>query len=445
MRNKCAEAYQEVVSTGRLNSDNYTLADFIDMESRDIFDKAIAYFEYVEDYKRKGFYSYQRQLLSPCENRVIIKDPWSGETREMIMMASNNYLGLTTHPKVVKAGLEAYAKYGSGPGSVPLFAGTYDITRKLELKLAKFKGCEDAIVFPSGYSANVGTISALLRADDVAILDKLDHASIIDGCRLSGAGIDVFRHNDMDRLKRCLERDNKKYRGRLIIVDGVYSMHGDICKLPEIKELADSYGAKVMVDDAHASGVIGKKGGGTTDHYGMEGKVDLVIGTLSKTLGSAGGFLASSKEVVDYVRFYARSFFFSTSLPPSTCAAVNAAIEVIEEEPGRREQLHLNVRYLYEGLSSIGLKVTPPGTGILSLVVGEELTLRKMSKRIHELGLYINPVPFPAVPKGQASFRISLMATHTQEDMDEAITIIEKVSREFGLIESKIYAISASF
>jgi glycine C-acetyltransferase len=440
MRNKCTEAYQEVLSTGRLNSDNYSLADFYEMESNDIFDKTRPFQKHYEDYMRKEYYTYQRLLLTACKNRVIIQDPFTGRHKEMIMMGSNNYLNLTTHPKVIKAGLEAYRKFGSGPGSVPLFAGTYDITRELELKLAEFKNCEDAIVFPSGYSANVGTISALLRPGDVAIVDKLDHASIIDGCRLSGASMEVFRHQDMSRLKKCMDRCSRRYKGKLIIVDGVYSMLGDICNLPEIKDIADFYGAKVMVDDAHASGVIGLHGKGTADHFGMEGKVDLVIGTLSKTLGATGGFLASTTEIVRYLRFYARSFFFSTSIQPSTSASVKAAIEVIEEEPGRREQLHLNVRYLYELLSSLGFKITPPGTGILNLTIGEELTLRKISKKIHDSGLFINPVTFPAVPKGEAGFRISLMAEHTQEDLDEAANIIGNVCMEFNVIESKRFS-----
>jgi glycine C-acetyltransferase len=437
MTNKCSQAYQEVLSTGRLNSDNYTLADFYDMDGDDIFAKTIPFTKYHTDYSEKGYNSYRRPLLSECDNRVFINDPFTGEIKKMIMMASNNYLGLTAHPKLIEAGINAYKKYGAGPGSVPLFAGTFDITRKLELKLAELKGCEDAIVFTSGYSANVGAITALLRPTDVVILDKLDHASIIDGCKLSGASIEVFRHQDMNKLIKCLGVSKKKYRNILIIVDGVYSMNGDICLLPEIKEIANNYGAKVMVDDAHATGVIGKQGRGTADYYDMEGNADLVVGTLSKAIGTSGGFIASSKEVIEYIRFYARSFFFSTALPPYICASALAALEIIENEPERREQLHRNVKYLYDRLSSIGINVSPPGTGMLSLSVGQDLTLRKMSRRIHELGLFINPVPFPAVPKGQSRFRISLMATHTREDLDEAADILEEVCRDFSVINTE--------
>jgi glycine C-acetyltransferase len=433
MISKSSSAYQEVLSTGRLNSDNYTIADFHDLDSSDIFAKTIPAYWYIYDYKEKGYYTHQRQLLSPCENRVKIKDPWTGQAKEMIMMASNNYLGLTTHPKVIEAGINAYKKYGSGASSAPLLSGTFDITKELELKIAEFKGTDDAIVFSTGYSANVGTISALLRPGDAAITDKLDHASILDGCWLSGAKMVVFKHQDMNSLEKCLKKCKEKYKGMFIVVDGVYSMDGDICPLPEIKKLADRYGAKVMVDDAHATGVIGSKGKGTAEHFGMEGQVDLILGTLSKSLAGVGGFVASTKEVINYLRVYGRSYFFSAALPASVCASVKAAIEVIEEEPERIQQLQKNVKYMHDALENIGLTVSPSGTGLISVVIGKELTMRKISKRIHEMGLYINPLPFPSVPKNEARFKFSLMATHTQKDLDEAADIFKAACNEFGL------------
>ncbi|MBN2402225.1 MAG: pyridoxal phosphate-dependent aminotransferase family protein [Spirochaetes bacterium] len=444
MRNKCADAYQEVLSTGRLNSDNYTLADFYTIDSDDIFTKTVPYYEYVKDYKEKKYYSYQRQLVSACNHRVKVKDPWTGEIKEMIMMGSNNYLGLITHPKVVEAGINAYQRYGSGASSAPLLSGTYDITRELELKLAKFKGTEDALVFSTGYSANVGTISALLRPGDVAIIDKLDHASIIDGCRLSGADLRTFKHQDIDSLEKCLETCKDKYKGKLIIVDGVYSMDGDICPLPEIKKMSDKYDARLMVDDAHATGVIGLYGKGTAEYFNMEDHVDLILGTFSKTLGAVGGFVAASTKVINYLRFYSRSYFFSAALPPNICATVKAAIEVIEEQPELIQQLHNNVEYLHSKLKNLGLRVTPPGTGIITVILNDEVTLRKMSKVIHEKGLFINPLPFPSVPRGEPRFKLSLMATHTQEALDEAANIFEEACNEFDIIESKVYAMLAS-
>ena len=300
--------------------------------------------------------------------------------------------------------------------------------------MAEFKGCEDVMVFPTGYSANVGAISALLRSNDVAIIDKLNHASIVDGCRLSGADIKVYRHLDMEKLEKCLRHCEGAYLGKLVITDGVFGMDGDICPLPQINEIAKRYGAKVMVDDAHATGVIGEHGRGTAEHFGMEGEIDLIMGTFSKTLGGIGGFVGSSKEVINYIRLYARSYFFSAALPPCICATVKAALEVIEEEPERIKWLHDNVQYLHDRLSYLGLRITPPGTGVMSVIIGEEITLRKMSKRINEMGLYINPMPFPSVPKGEARFKFSLMATHTRNDLDEAVDIFEAACREFKVI-----------
>ncbi len=431
---RCGDALRELRETGRVDSDRYTLADFYDLEDDDIFTKAFPAHEYIADFSSTGCFTYRRPLVSPCDNRTVIRDETTGSTRPMIMMASNNYLGLINHPKVVRAGVEAYERYGAGGSSAPYLSGTFDITLELERKLAEFKGCEAAMVFPAGYSANVGIVSALLRPGDVAVVDKLDHASIIDGCRLSGAALKSFGHMDVDKLERCLKACDDRYRGKLVITDGVFGMDGDICPLPDIVEVARRYNARVMVDDAHATGVIGKTGRGTTEHFGMGGKVDLVMGTFSKSLGGIGGFVASKKEVITYIRLYARSYFFSAALPPCICATVKAALEVIEEEPGRIARLHDNVRYLHGRLEAAGLTVSPPGTAVLSVLVGDELTLRKMSRRIHELGLYINPLPYPSVPRNQARFKFSLMATHTREDLDEAADIFRRACKESGII-----------
>jgi len=426
--------YNTVAKGEKINSDDFSLADFSHLNHPNLFHKTIPFFSFMKDMKEKGYLSYRRPLLSPCKNRVIIYDEATGKEREMIMMASNNYLGLTTHPKVVEAGIKAYEKYGSGGSSAPLLSGTFDLTKELEAKLAKLKGCEDAIVFSTGYSTNVGIISALLREKDVIIIDKLNHASIVDGCKLSGADFKVFRHKDMDSLEKKLKICERKYHGKLVITDGVFGMDGDICPLPQIKEIASAYGAKVMVDDAHGTGVIGKYGGGTPEHFGMEGKIDIVMGTFSKSLAGVGGFVASSKEVINYIRYYSRSYFFSAALPPCLCASVKAALEVMEEEPELIERLHQNVKYLHGRFNNLRLKVNPPLTGVLSVIIGDDLTLRKMSRRIHELGLYINPLPYPSVPRGGSRFKFSLMATHTQQDLDEAADIFEKACKEFGII-----------
>ena len=302
--------------TGKLNSDFYSLADFPDHPDPDLFKKADVFWGYRDDMTEKGYIRYRRPLTSKSSNRVMIEDDFTGKEKEMVMMGSNNYLGLTTHPKVIKAAQEMTEKYGAGAGSVPLLAGSFDIHRKLEIKLAELKGCEDALVFPSGYVTNLGCIQALVRNGDLAVIDRLAHASIIDGCILSPGTFRTFKHSDVDSLRGVLKRNVTNFNGKLVLIDGVYSMDGDIAPLAEITEAAHEYGAKVMVDEAHATGVIGEMGGGTPSFFKMKpGEVDIVMGTLSKSLGGVGGFVASTKEVVNFLRYYTRSFFFSSNFP----------------------------------------------------------------------------------------------------------------------------------
>ncbi|MBI4650528.1 aminotransferase class I/II-fold pyridoxal phosphate-dependent enzyme [Candidatus Desantisbacteria bacterium] len=427
---------ETIIRKHKINSDDYTLADFIEYRDKNIFSKANLCFEFCQDWKNKGTYQYMRSLTSACQNRVMMFDEKSGIQREMIMMASNNYLGLSTHPKIISAAEKALKKYGTGVSSAPMLSGTLDITKKLEKKLAQFKGCEDAILFTTGYSANVGAISALVREGDAVIIDRLDHASIIDGCRLSDGNIRTFKHNDMDSLKKQLEICDREFNGKLIVIDGVYSMDGDIARLPEILELARRYNAKVMVDDAHASGVIGKHGGGTSDYFNLNNKVDLIMGTFSKTFAATGGFVASTKEVVNYLRCYARSYMFSAAPAPSVIATVLAGLKTLEEEPELRKKLWKNIYYMHNNLQSLGYRISPspPESAIISVQIGSEVTLRKMSKKIHELGIYANAIPFPAVPKNQSRFRLSLMATHTLDDLDIALDVFDKTGREYGII-----------
>jgi len=419
-----------------INSDNHTLADFVEYRHKDIFIKTKRCFEYIQDWKNKGTYQYQRLLTSSCKNRVTVFDEISGLKMEMIMMASNNYLGLSAHPKIIEASRKALEKYGTGVSSAPMLSGTLDLTKKLERKLAQIKGCEDAIVFSAGYSVNLGTISALIRRGDVVIIDKLDHASIIDGCVLAGGEFRTFKHNDMESLEAVLEKCDEEFAGKLIVVDGIFSMDGGLAPLPEIFELAERYGAKVMVDEAHSTGVIGNHGGGATDYFNLHGKVDIVMGTFSKSLAAIGGFVASTKEVVNYLRCYARSYLFSAAPTPSVIASVLAGLEVIEEEPQLKEQLWNNIYYMHDSLKALGYNVypSPPESAIIILTIGDEVKLRQMSKKIHEAGIYVNAVPFPAVPKNKSRFRLSLMATHTRDDLDETLSVFEKVGREFEVI-----------
>jgi len=417
-----------------IDSTQHSLADFFGGPERDVFAKAGVFWRFAEDVRRRHHYTYRRTMVGPNENRVNVSDPNTGEVREMVMMASNNYLGLTTHPRVVEAGRLAHEKYGVGAGGVPLLGGTLDLLLELEERLARFKSAEACIVFSSGYSSNVGCISALLRRGDVALNDRLNHASLIDGCRFSGAELRTFRHNSMESLERLLGDCDRKYAGKLVIVDGVFSMDGDITDLPKVVEISRRHGARVMIDEAHASGVIGDNGRGTPEYFGMEGQIDIVAGTLSKALGGVGGFVCSSREVVDYIRFYARSYMFSTALPPAVTGSLIEAVNVIEQEPQLRKRLWDNIHYVHDSLRRLGFDIGPTQTAIVPILVGNDAKLREISRRVHEEGIFVNPVYYPAVPKRLSRLRLSLMATHTSSDLDQTISVIEKVGREFGVI-----------
>lgn len=418
-----------------VDSDVHTLADFINIPDPDLFAKTRPFREYIEDYKRKGYYIYRKILISPSNNRALIFDETTGRKREIIMMGNSNYLGLASHPKVIEAAKKALQKYGSGPVGSPLHTGSYEVHRMLEHKIAQMKGCEDAMTFSSGYSANVGSISALVRKGDCTIIDRLSHASIIDGCMLSGSTFRTFKHSDMGSLRRVLEDSNGKNNGKLIIVDGVYSTEGDLAPLPDIVEVAREYDAKIMVDDAHGTGVVGDNGKGTVNHFKMEGQVDVVMGTFSKTLAGVGGFVASSNEVINYLRHYARSAFFSASIPPSVAASVLAAIEVMESEPERHENLWKNINYMKHNLKALGYNVPDTQSALVPVVIGNDLLVKQTSKRIFEEGVYLSVFPYPAVPRGQERLRLSIIATHTNEDLDRTLEIFEKVGKEFEILD----------
>jgi len=411
-----------------------SLADFYSSPDPDIFAKTKALCDYADSQRKIGHYAYRRTLLSACENRVVILDQFTGKSREMVMMASNNYLGLTTHPKVVRAGIEAYEKWGAGAGSVPLLAGTLELHRELERKLAAFKGCEDCIVFPAGWSSNVGVISGLAREGDLILNDILNHASIVDGSRLSGAEVKTFPHKNLAALDRYLERLSPRFHGRLVIVDGVFSMDGDIAPLPEMVDICRKHGARLMIDEAHASGVIGEHGHGSPEHFHLEGKIDIVAGTLSKGLGGVGGFAASTKEVVEYLRYYSRSYMFSTALPPAVTASLIAALDVIDTEPELRERLWWNIRYFRKGLTSLGFDLGESETAIFPIIIGDDWKVKEMTRLLHQDGIFANAVFYPAVAQRLSRIRMSLMATHTKEDLDLTIAACAKAGTKLGVI-----------
>ncbi|MFH1002256.1 MAG: pyridoxal phosphate-dependent aminotransferase family protein [bacterium] len=353
--------------------------------------------------------------------------------RKMIMFASYNYLGLITHPKIKKAAIDAIEKYGTGAAGVRLLAGTTKIHEELEAAIAKFKGAEDAVTYSSGYITNLAAITTLCQRGDLVVIDKLDHASIIDGCMLSGATHKSYLHNDMESLERILVNSGK-YTNKLIIVDAVYSMDGDVANLPEISRLAKKYNTKVMVDEAHSIGVLGKTGHGIEEHFGLKGVVDIHMGTLSKTIPSIGGYLAGDKDLITYLKHNSRPFIFSASLPPVAAATAIACLEVIEDEPERVTNLQKNIKQFKDGLNSMGYNTMNSTTSIVPILIGEEEETLKLCKIVNDEGIFICPILFPAIPKGTNRLRAHVQATHTSEDIDEALDIFERAGKKLGLI-----------
>lgn len=393
----------------------------------DLFDKCEEYYPIVARAKKTGFYPYFRALDSEPDRRVKIKG------KELIMLGSNNYLGLTTHPKVKEAAIKAIEKYGTGCTGSRFLNGTLDLHEELEYQLAKFLKKDDCIVFSTGYQTNLGVISSLVRKGDVAIVDKLDHASIIDGCKMSFGRAVRFLHNDMADLERVLSSLDKKC-GKLIVVDSIFSMEGDIIDLPSVIKLAKKYQARVMVDDAHAVGVLGKNGAGAAEHFGLEQEVDLIMGTFSKSFATIGGYVAGEHKVITYIRHQARSLIFSASIPPPAVATVLAALEIIKNEPERRERLWYNARKMLKGFKELGYNTATSCTPVVPLHIGDDTKAINFWHDLYEAGIFANPVIPPAVPPGRSLIRTSYMATHTEEDLDEALDIFKKVGKKAGVI-----------
>jgi 8-amino-7-oxononanoate synthase len=395
-------------------------------KAADIFDKC-SRFEKARELISQGIYPYFRVIESPQDPEIMMNG------RRMIMIGSNNYLGLTNHPKVKEAAIEAIRKYGTGCAGSRFLNGTLTIHVELEEKLARFMGKEAALIFSTGFQVNLGVISSLVGKDDVVIIDKMDHASIIDGCRLSFGEVKKFRHNDMNDLERVLREHESK--DKLVVVDGVFSMEGDIARLPEIITLTKKYGARVMVDDAHGIGVLGQTGRGTVEHFGLEDDIDLIMGTYSKSLASIGGFIAGSADVIHFIKHTARPLIFSASPPPASVASVSAALDIIENEPERRKALWRNTNKMFKGFNELGFEVGPSQTPIIPIVVDDNENAFLMAMMLQEEGIFANVAVSPAVPNGRALIRTSYMATHTEEQLDRVLAAFEKVGKRMGLIK----------
>lgn len=356
------------------------------------------------------------------------------EARPVLMLGSNSYLNLTTHPKVVAAAREAIDKYGYGAGAVSLYAGISDLHRKLEAAIARFYRTGSALLFPSGYGSNVGVISALCGPGDVVINDAANHASILDGCVLSRADVKLYPHNSMDGLERVLRRLPDRQAGRLIITDGVFSMHGDLAPLDRIVALAKRYGARVMVDDAHGIGIVGPTGRGTAEAFGVMPDIDIHVAMLSKAPGGLGGFAAGSRELIQYLQLYARTYFFSTALPASICAGLIEVFKLFEGDLAGRAQLLERVAQLKALLTEAGFRIGDSASGIVPLLVGDESLLYAFQRRLFEKGVYANTVTYPAVRRRECRIRFCVMGTLTPEDIARAARITAEAGREIGLI-----------
>ena len=388
-------------------------------EIMDIFEKCRK-FSLADQYRQMGIYPYFHALQSRQDVEVIM------EGKRRIMLGSNNYLGLTTEPSVIEAGRKAFEQYGTGCSGSRFLNGTLQMHLELEKELASFVHKEGAVTFSTGFQSNLGIISAIVGHGDYVICDRENHASIYDGCKLSYGRMLRYKHSDMDELKQLLERVPDE-AGRLIVTDGVFSMGGDIAKLPEICELAEQYGARVMVDDAHGLGVIGEGGRGTASYYGLEDKVDIIMGTFSKSLASLGGYMAADEKVCDYVRHNSRPFIFSASIPPSACAVALAALRHLEAHPELPGHLLELAAYARAGLRSRGVSIRESDTPIIPIFTWEaENTLRK-NRELYEAGVYVNPVLPPATAPNECLLRTSYMATLTKELIDEAVEIIARV------------------
>jgi len=391
-----------------------------------IFDKVFTYKD-AENVRKLGLYPYFREIESDQDTEVIIQG------KKILMLGSNNYLGLTNDPRVKKAAIDAIEKYGTGCAGSRFLNGNLDIHTILEERLAAFVDKKAAILFSTGFMTNLGFIAAVVKRGDYIIADRFDHASIIDGANLSFGRLKRFEHNDPSSLEAVLKAIPFK-AGKLIVVDGIFSMDGDIADLPRIVPLAEKYNAAVMVDDAHSLGVIGPNGEGTAAHFGLQGRIDAIMGTFSKSLATVGGFIAGDAKLIDFLRHTSRALMFSASLPPASVAAVMKSLDIIEEEPWRREALWKNTKIMAEGLIDSGYDIGSSNTPVIPILIGEMKKAFRMCIHLQEEGIFVNPVVSPAVPEDYSLIRISLMATHTRPQINMALDTFKKVGQEMNII-----------
>jgi glycine C-acetyltransferase len=424
-----------MLNTPEKESMNIKFENFVDTrEGEDLFDKADRLDTLLQSDVMTGNEGLGMVTMNKVQPDSFIKEK-DGEVHEVIMLGSNSYLNLSTHPQVMQGAREALEKFGYGMGAVSNYAGITEIHKELEARIAKFYGTEDAIVFPSGYGANVGIVSALCGKNDVIINDAANHASIYDGCALSGAEIKVFPHRDMKGLERILSRIPAEKTGRLIITDGVFSMDGDIAPLDEIVALAKKYKCRIMIDDAHGVGIVGPTGRGAAEHYGVMDKIDLHVGMLSKGPGGLGGYCATTRKIVQYLRLYARSYFFSTALPASVAGGLNEVFKLFEEDKAGRKELMEKTEYLKKKLVGYGFDIAHTQSAVVPVMIYNEPILFEMYDKLRRRGVYVNIVTYPAVRRKECRLRLCTMKDLTYQQIDKAVDIIAELGREYGLIK----------
>ncbi len=394
----------------------------------DIFEKCNNFTE-ARKARENGYYPYFKPIHSGAETSVII------DGKRLIMIGSNNYLGLTQHKHVIEAAIKAVEKFGSGCTGSRFLNGTLELHEELEYRLAKFMNRDRALIFSTGFQTNLGSISTVAGKKDFIIADRENHASIVDGCRLSFGKTLKYRHSDMEDLERILAQSADDEAGILIATDGVFSMGGDIANLPRIVSLARKYHARVFVDDAHSIGVLGKNGRGSASHFGLESEVDITMGTFSKSLASLGGFIVGDELVIDYVKHHARALIFSASMPPAAVASTIAALDIMESEPERQEKLWQNTQKMKDGFTKLGFNTGNSQTPIIPVIIGDDPKTFEFWRLLFENGVFVNPVISPAVPPDMALLRTSYMATHTGEELDEVLRIFEKIGKQLGIIQ----------
>jgi len=427
----------QTADNNNIDSEKYTLFEILQDEKLELLkieERIDILNSWLKDNNRKYTATDRRIVENGCQQVVRVRNTVTDQDQDLLNFSSNDYLKLTQHPRIKKAVIEAIDKYGLGAGTAPMATGTTMLHRKLEDRIAAFKGCEDSLVQPSGYATNVGVISALLNEKDVCIFDSYAHASLHDGMKLAGTNKVFFIHNDLDSLESMLKRSQKDYINRMVVVEGLYSMDGDIAPLDKIYELTKKYNAWFYVDDAHATGVLGENGRGTVELYGLEGKIDILTGTFSKAIGGVGGFVAGKKDLINFIRFSSRSYIFSAAPFVPTMAAAYEAFNIIEDEPHLRKRLWENTHYMHGRLKELGFNIGETQTCIFPIIICDNKKVMDLTQKLQNNGFLINPIVYPAVPLDRARIRFAVTSEHSREDMDKLLHYLYNLGKEVGVI-----------